>query len=131
MPLDVPAGYAIKVLALQHTISEGTAYVDFQSLNYTVLYDYFGSANYFIMRSMGPILQGSLISIIFKGYKNSITNFYIDVFIDTEAVIAAGSASSYMFYGRVAAQIRHEQQSNNLPNALLSSQFVDHDEIIE
>lgn len=104
MPLDVPEGYAIKVLALQHTISEGTAYVDFQSLNYTVLYDYFGSANYFIMRSMGPILQGSLITIIFKAYKNSITNFYIDVYIDTEAVIAAGIASSYMFYGRVTAE---------------------------
>lgn len=84
MPLDVPEGYAIKVLALQHSNMEGTAFVNFQSLNYTTQYDYFGtSANYFIMRSMGPIFQGSLITIIWKAYKNSITNFYVDVYIDT------------------------------------------------
>lgn len=99
MPNDVPAGYAIKVLAFDNTIVEGSGYVDFQSLNYTTSYDYFGG-NYFIMRGMGPIMEGSLISILFKADKSSITNFYISVSIDTEAVIAAGTASSYMFYGR-------------------------------
>lgn len=99
MPNDVPEGYSIKVLAFDTTISEGTAYVDFQSLNYTTIYDYFGG-NYFIMRGMGPIMEGSLVSIIFKAYKGSITNFYIAIYIDTDAVIAAGTATSYMFYGR-------------------------------
>lgn len=56
--------------------------MNFQSLTYTTIYEYFGG-NYFIMRSMGPILQGSLISIIFKAAKNSITNFYVAVYIDT------------------------------------------------
>lgn len=54
MPIDIPEGYAIKVLASQNTILEGTAFVDFQSLNYTTVYDYFGGS-YFVMRSMGPI----------------------------------------------------------------------------
>jgi hypothetical protein len=53
---------------------------------------------------MGPILQGSLITILFQGLKNSITNFYVDVFIDTEAIIKAGVATSYMFSGRIDAQ---------------------------
>lgn len=54
MPNDVPSGYAIKVLAFDNTIIEGTAYVNFESLIYTTIYDYFGG-NYFIMRGMGPI----------------------------------------------------------------------------
>jgi hypothetical protein len=29
MPLDVPSGYAIKVLASQNTIIDGTGYVNF------------------------------------------------------------------------------------------------------
>ena len=32
------------------------------------------------------------------------TNFYISVYIDTEAVIAAGTAANYMFYGRADLQ---------------------------
>lgn len=103
MPIDVPAGYAIKVLASQNTIYEGSGYVNFQSLNYTTVYEYY-SSNYFTMRSMGPIYEGSLISIIFKGSKDSITNFYVEVYIDTEAIILAGTATSYMFYGRVDSQ---------------------------
>ena len=35
------------------------------------------------MKSMGPIEEGSLIYILFKSYKNSITNFYVQVLIDT------------------------------------------------
>lgn len=103
MPQDVPEGYAIKVYASENTILDGTGFVDFQSLNYTTVYDYF-TDNYFIMRKMGPILQGSLITIIFKATKTAITNFYIDVYIDTESVISAGTASAYMFSGRVTAQ---------------------------
>jgi hypothetical protein len=38
MPIDVPAGYAIKVLASQNTIYDGSGYVNFQSLNYTTVY---------------------------------------------------------------------------------------------
>ncbi len=49
---------------------------------------------------MGPIAQGTLVSITFKANKNSITDFYIEVYIDTEEVIDAGTASSYMFYGK-------------------------------
>lgn len=82
MPNDVPAGYAIKVQAFSNTIYEGTAFVNFQSLTYSTIYEYFGG-NYFIMRGMGPISQGSLISIIFKANKNSITNFYVAIYIDT------------------------------------------------
>ena len=52
------------------------------------------------MKSMGPIPEGTLISITFKGYKNSITDFAFEVYIDTEEVINAFSSSSYMFYGK-------------------------------
>ncbi len=82
MPYDVPEGYAIKVKATHTTISDGTGFVDFQSLNYTTVYEYF-SSDYFIMKGMGPITQGSLISITFRASKDSITNFYIAVYIDT------------------------------------------------
>jgi hypothetical protein len=103
MPKDVPAGYAIKVLAFDNTVYEGTGYVNFESLTYTTTYDYYGG-NYFIMRNMGPIMQGSLVSILFKASKSTLTNFYIDIYIDTEAVISAGTATSYMFYGRANLQ---------------------------
>lgn len=122
--MDVPEGYAIKVLALQNNNMEGTAFADFQSLNYTPQYDFFGtSANYFIIRSMGPILQGSLITIVFKAYKNSITNFYVDVYIDTEAIITAG-ASSYMFFGRATAQ---SQDSDDFYQYLRTSPQFEYD----
>ena len=39
------------------------------------------------MKGMGPIQEGSLIYILFKAYKDSITNFYVQVLIDTEEVI--------------------------------------------
>lgn len=49
---------------------------------------------------MGPINEGSLIYILVRANKNATTNFYAQVLIDTDKVIAAGSASNYMFDGR-------------------------------
>ena len=36
------------------------------------------------MKSMGPISVGTLISITFRTNKNSVTDFLVEVFIDTE-----------------------------------------------
>lgn len=36
---------------------------------------------------MGPISQGSLIYLTFKAYKDSVTNFYVTIDIDTEEII--------------------------------------------
>lgn len=52
------------------------------------------------MKEMGPIEEGTLIYILFKAVKDSTTNFYVEVLIDTEEVIEAGAASNYMFDGR-------------------------------
>lgn len=52
------------------------------------------------MKEMGPVAQGTLVSITFKGYKNSNTDFFIEVYIDSEEVIDAGTATTYMFYGK-------------------------------
>lgn len=49
---------------------------------------------------MGPILEGSIVSITFRAVKNSVTSFAIDVYIDTEAIITAFSSSSYLLHGR-------------------------------
>ena len=65
------------------------------------MYEY-PSTSYFIMRSMGPITVGTEIAITFKTNKNSVTDFLVEVFIDTEDVIDANTASSYMFYGSSA-----------------------------
>lgn len=35
------------------------------------------------MDSMGPIAQGTAVYITFKALKNSVTDFYIEVIIDT------------------------------------------------
>lgn len=56
--------------------------MDFQSLNYTTVYTYY-SSDYFTMKSMGPIAEGTLISIHFKAKKDYNSNFYIAVYIDT------------------------------------------------
>ena len=100
MPMSVPAGYSIKVIALQNTMRSGTAYVNFESLDYTTKYTYFSNQNYFIMSDMGPIEEGSLIYILWRSYSNSITNFYVRILIDTDEVIAAGTAANYMFDGQ-------------------------------
>lgn len=98
MPKSIPAGYAIKVALTQNTLRYGTAFINLESLEHTTVYEY-PSSSYFIMRSMGPIPEGTLVSITFKTYKNSVTDFIVEVFIDTEEIIDANSASSYMFYG--------------------------------
>lgn len=49
---------------------------------------------------MGPIAQGTLVSIHFKAYKDANSNFYLAVMIDTEAKIVASTASNALFYGR-------------------------------
>ena len=55
MPKSVPAGYAIKVIAENNRMEEGSAYVNFESLEYTTTYVYFTSSEHFIMKDMGPI----------------------------------------------------------------------------
>lgn len=60
MPKDVPEGYAIKVAFTEMTIREGTAYVNFESLAYTTVYEYPSSTS-FVMKSMGPIYEGARI----------------------------------------------------------------------
>lgn len=73
------------------------------------------------MKSMGPIPEGTLISITFKGYKNSITDFAFEVYIDTEEVITAFSSSSYMFYGK--SENRAEDYQNFIHNIYDSSNW--------
>lgn len=81
MPMNVPEGYSIKLYMDRATIRAGTAYVNFESLNYTTIYSY--TSNTIIMKGMGPIMQGSLLYISYRAYKDSITNFYVAVTIDT------------------------------------------------
>ena len=46
------------------------------------------------MKNMGPIPEGTQVAITFKTYKNSVTDFIVEVFIDTEEFIAANSGST-------------------------------------
>ena len=60
MPKSVPAGYKIKIVTTRMTIRYGTAYVNFESLNYTTKYEFISSST-FTMQSMGPILEGARV----------------------------------------------------------------------
>ena len=82
MPKDVPTGYMIRVTTTQMTIRDGTAFINLESLEYSTVYDY-PSTSYFTMKSMGPILEGTVVSITFKASKNSVTDFAFEVYIDT------------------------------------------------
>lgn len=63
IPYTVPDGYSIRIQLLNAQILQGTAYANFQSLNYTSTYAY--STYYLIVSGMGPIPIGTTVSINF------------------------------------------------------------------
>ncbi len=78
----VPENYAIKIVIGGGTMSSGTAFSNFESLNYTAIYSY--DTTSITIKGMGSILVGSIISTTFQFYKDSVTtSFYFDVYIDT------------------------------------------------
>jgi hypothetical protein len=102
IPYSVPNGYSIRVRLVAATIIQGTAYVNFQSLNYTTIYKY--GSDYVVMSSMGSITIGTVVSINFEINIASSSLFEVHTYIDTDSVISAfvsSVGSNYVYYGLI------------------------------
>lgn len=99
IPYSVPDGYSIKITLLNANVLTGTAYSSFQSLTYTPTYAYTSSS--ITISSMGPIPVGTVVSVTFQLAITTTNLFQINAYIDTSAVIAAFTASSYLYSGLV------------------------------
>lgn len=100
IPYTVPEGYSIRIQLLNAQFIQGTAYANFQSLNYTTTYTY--STYYLIMSSMGPIPVGTTVTVNFEIYITTTNLFTVNAYIDTASVIttfATTTGSNYLYYG--------------------------------
>jgi hypothetical protein len=99
IPYSVPNGYSIRIQLLNAQVLPGSAYANFQSLNYTTAYTY--STYYLILSSMGPIPVGTVVTINFEIYIQTTNLFQVNAYIDTNSVITTFTASKYVYYGLV------------------------------
>jgi hypothetical protein len=99
IPYTVPDKYSIMIQLLNANVITGTAYSNFQSLTYTPIYGYTSSS--LSISSMGPIPIGTVVTITFQITITTTNLFQVNAYIDTAAVIAAFTASSYVYYGLV------------------------------
>lgn len=99
IPYSVPAGYAILIQLTSATFYTGTAYANFQTQAYTPLYNYAVANNILLISGMGPIVVGTTVVVTFMVTINTNSLFGVGAYIDTAAVIAAFTASNYVYYG--------------------------------
>jgi hypothetical protein len=102
IPYNVPSGYSIRLQLLNAQILPGSAYANFQSLNYTTTYTY--NTYFLIMSSMGPITVGTVITLNFEIYIVTTTLFQVNTYIDTTSMVTTFSSSTgskYLYYGLV------------------------------
>jgi hypothetical protein len=102
IPYSVPNGYSIRIQLLNAQFIAGSAYANFQSLNYTTAYTY--STYYLIISSLGPISVGTVVTLNFEIYITTSTLFQVNAYIDTNSVIttfASTAGSKYVYYGLV------------------------------
>lgn len=99
IPYSVPDGYVLRIQFSNVTIYAGTAYANFQSLNYTPTYNYAISSSVLVISGMGPIVIGTTVIITMMVYINTNNLFPVKAYIDTASVISTFSASMYVFQG--------------------------------
>lgn len=98
IPYSVPDGYSIMVKLTSADLVPGSAYSNFQSLNYTPKYTYTTST--LKVENFGPVVVGSVVTFTFKITINTNSLFKVEAYIDTAAIITA-TAATYMYYGLV------------------------------
>lgn len=99
IPYSVPDGYVIRIQFTSATIYAGTAYANFQSLNYTPIYNYAISSSVLVISGMGPITIGTTVVVTMMIYISTNNLFLVRSYIDTATVISAFTSSKYMFQG--------------------------------
>jgi len=98
IPYSVPDGYALRIQFSNTTIYAGTAYANFQSLNYTPIYNYAVSSSVLVITGMGPIVIGTTVVVTMMIQINTNNIFTAKAYIDTAAAIASFSVSDkYLF----------------------------------
>lgn len=101
IPYSVPDGYAILIELTSATFYTGTAYANFQSLVYTPVYNYAVANNVLVITGMGPIVVGTTVTITLMLTITTNSLFGVKAKIDTAAVIAAYTATDYVYQGLV------------------------------
>ena len=97
IPYDVPDSYSIRFVLTSAYFLQGTAYSSFESLTYTPVYTYNLGTSILVVSKMGPIVSGTTVTFTFEINVTTDTIFQIKAYIDTEAVITAFTASSYLY----------------------------------
>ena len=97
IPYSVPDGYVLRIQFTNTNIYAGTAYANFQSLNYTPIYNYAVATNVLVISGFGPIVIGTtvVVNLMIVFYTGNL--FAIKAYIDTAAAITSFSASKYVF----------------------------------
>ena len=97
IPYSVPDGYVLRIQFTNTNIYAGTAYANFQSLNYTPIYNYAVATNVLVISGFGPIVIGTtvVVNLMIAFYTANL--FAIKAYIDTAAAITSFSASKYVF----------------------------------
>jgi len=101
IPYSVPDGYSIRLVLSSAYFYQGTAYSNFQNLNYDPIYTYNIASTVLVISGMGPIVVGTTVTITFKFYIQTSSLFILKGYIDTNSVINTFTAASYMYYGLV------------------------------
>lgn len=101
IPYTVPDGYVIRLSFTSATIYDGTAYANIHKLEYTPVYDYSLGTSALLISGTGPIVVGTTVSITMMIYINTNSNFRINGYIDTSAIISSFSSSKYLYEGLV------------------------------
>ena len=80
IPYSVPDGYSIRLDLTNAQFYSGTAYANFQSLSYNTTYTY--STYTLTLSDFGPIPIGTVVSVVFQMYIQTLSLFPLKVYID-------------------------------------------------
>lgn len=101
IPYSVPDGYSIRIKLTSAFFYAGTAYANFQSLNFTSIYNYAVANNILIISGFGPIVIGTtvIVTVMISITTNAL--FAVNTYIDTAYVVSSTTPNSYLYEGLV------------------------------